>query len=116
MSDEPLTGRIGGRNHVISFVAPSALAAAIEVATARDMCSKSDIVRMSVAKELRAQGLLAAVHEAHGMSAAARLPLDGGDAYSAVPAPYAGNQIGTPSEAPDGQGQASRAPSVQGRG
>jgi hypothetical protein len=64
MSDEPLTGRIGGRNHVISFVAPSALAAAIEVATARDMCSKSDIVRMSVAKELRERGLLPPVTRA----------------------------------------------------
>jgi hypothetical protein len=33
------------------------------------------------------------------MSAAARLPLDGRDAYSAVPTPYAGNHIGTPSDA-----------------
>jgi hypothetical protein len=44
-----------GRNHVISFVAPTELAAAIEVATACDLCSKSDLVRMSVAKELRAR-------------------------------------------------------------
>jgi hypothetical protein len=53
-----------GRNHVISFVAPSALAEAIDEATARDMCSKSDIVRMSVAKELRERGLLPPVTRA----------------------------------------------------
>jgi hypothetical protein len=53
-----------GRNHVISFVAPSALAAAIDEATARDMCSKSTLVRLSVAKELRARGLLPLVTRA----------------------------------------------------
>jgi hypothetical protein len=62
--DASMANDEGGRNHVISFVAPSELAAAIEMATARDMCSKSDIVRMSVAKELRERGLLPPVTRA----------------------------------------------------